>query len=271
MSEIRISQRRIEELERIISDRDKAILLSLQDCRYLTTGQIKRLHFADKPTHLSGLRATNRGLVKLKGYGLITHLNRRIGGVRGGSGSLVSVLTKAGVSLLGLINTDNTPRKRTFDPSPAFLEHTLAVAETYIQFIEICKRNNLELVESELEPASWRKYVGTDGKSVYLKPDIFAVTASGDYEDCWFVEVDLATESPNVVVGQCLRYARYHKTEFGNDDTFPLVVWIVPSVTRKESLKRHIAESKDLSIKNAFVVITPDELEPLLTEGRDGK
>ena len=186
----RISCKLLVKLEERLCDRDKEILVSLLKCRYLTTGQIERLHFKENISHTAALRAANRGLAKLQGYGLIEALRRRIGGVRAGSGAYVWTLTTAGAKLLHLNGSDDLPRKRFFEPSSAFLEHTLAVSETYLQLIEICASQKLELIKAELEPVCWRRYT-EDGSSTILKPDLFSVTAAGTYEDAWFLEMDL--------------------------------------------------------------------------------
>ena len=72
-----------------LSDRDIAILKSLAKCTFMLTGQIQRLHNTDASTQTAALRATAREMKKLKEYGLVKNLDRRIGGVRGGSSSLV--------------------------------------------------------------------------------------------------------------------------------------------------------------------------------------
>jgi hypothetical protein len=123
----------------------------------------------------------------------------------------------------------------------------------------------MELADIELEPVCWRGYA-EDGKNNILKPDMFAVTVLDKYEYFWFIEMDLATESPCTVVDKCKRYACYHTTgkaqkQYG---VFPMVVWLVPSAARKASLQKHISESRDLPFKEMFSVITPDELEGLL-------
>jgi len=265
----RISKRQLETLDRKLSDRDKAILRSLQSCKYLTTIQIKRLHFTDNATPKAAHLAANRGLSKLQDYGLISALNRRIGGAQYGSSSYIWLLSEVGDRLLNLNRTEHAPRKRFFEPSSAFLLHTLAVSEIYLQTIEICERHDLKLVKTELEPNCWRNYTGEDGKPTTLRPDMFAVTSNEEYENNWFIEMDLDTESPCVVLEKCQRYVYYYKTgtEQKKTGVFPLVVWVVPSVARKESLQRNIARSRELKIKNAFLVITPDELEGLIQKG----
>jgi hypothetical protein len=269
MSVTRISKKQLEHLQQTIGQRDKDVLRSLRKCRYMTTGQLQRLHFIDALSQRAALRAANRALAKLRDCGLITALPRRIGGARAGSGAYVWTLAEAGAKLLDMESYSSHPRKRFFDPSPVFLEHTLAVAETYLQLTDVCNRCGLELLKAEPEPDCWRVYKDERGKPTALKPDLFAVTATKDFEDHWFIEVDLATEAPSKVLAKCQRYAQYYRSgaEQKHSGVFPLVVWIVPSTSREASLQRYLADCKELKPKNIFTVLTPDELAGLIQKG----
>jgi hypothetical protein len=266
----RISQRRLEELSPTLSERDKSVLLSVRQCRYLTTKQIRRLYFTEASSVTAGLKATNRTLNKLKSLALVGSLPRRVGGVRAGSGSLVWHLTEAGERLLRLDGTKTHPRRRFFEPSPHFLAHTLAVTECRIRLTEICGGGDLRLVNVETEPGCWRSY-NNKGKVTVLRPDLFAVTICGEYEDRWFMEIDMNTEAPVRVVEKCRRYLDYYRSgiEQKRHEVFPLAVFIVPDAARKERVIAHIRDA----FKNPpriFAVITPDELEPLIRRGADG-
>ena len=265
-----ITKQRLEELEGILSDRDKAILRSLQILRYLTTGQIRRLHYTDNANPAAGHRMANWGTAKLHGCGLIKMLERRIGGVRGGSSSYVWTLAEAGVKLLRLTDADCAVRKRNYEPSLNFVKHALEVSEIYIRLKETCKRYQPELIQAQPEPACWRSYTGADGKPATMKPDLFAVTVNGGYEDRWFIEVDMDTESPCVVLKKCLRYIRYCKSGAEQKETgvFPLVLWVAPTIKRAESLRRHIADCRELTPaeKTIFSVIHKDNFEAVIRE-----
>ena len=267
----KISEKQIKELQSNMSKRDHQVLDAIRRCRYLTTWQVKRLHFVDSVTPTAGLRAANRCLRRLKGLGLIGTLKRRIGGVRAGSGSYVWYLEAAGERFICL--TDNTvkPRKRCFEPSPRFLSHTLAVAECFVQMNEICREDELKLMTVELEPECWREY-SVAGKIVTLKPDLSAVTVCGNYEDRWFFEMDLNTEAPIKVIEKCQRYHQYYRCglEQKQYGVFPLTAWIVPDESRKDTLISHI-KAEFSSQVNIFVVITPDELPILIRQYLDGK
>jgi len=258
-----ITQRRLERYDTDLPKRDLILLCDLEDCRYLTTGQIARLRFEDDHANPdAALRAANRMVNRLKDQGLITALDRRVGGVRGGSKGLIWSLTPSGYKMLHLNNGEaDKPRHRRFEPSPQFAKHTLAIAEAYIQLSHI---PGITLTTAEFEPACWRSYYGT-----MLRPDLFAVTSDGEYEDYWFIELDLDTEAPSRVIAKCRLYEIYYGTgqEQSRHGLFPKVVWITVSEKRQNSLQGQIAESKELKRKSLFTVIRPDELDALIRKG----
>jgi hypothetical protein len=257
----RITQKRLEQYALELLPRDLSILLDLEDCRYLTTSQISRLRFeTDHANPDASLRAANRAVTRLKKLGLITALDRRVGGVRGGSGGLIWSLTAAGTKLVNL-NGEGQPRRRNFEPSPQFTEHTLAIAEVYIQLLHL---TGVALARAEFEPFCWRDYTNST-----LKPDLFVITSDGEYEDYWFFEVDLATETPQRIVAKCLQYQDYYLAgeEQRKHGLFPKVVWMVRDDKRRKSIQSHITQSKELQHKNLLAVVLPDELETLIRKG----
>lgn len=267
----RISRQRLEEISENLSERDYQVIVSIQHYRYLLTSQLQRLHFTDAATPTAALRAASRSLKKLRELGLINHLARRIGGVRAGSGGMVWHLTHAGERLIYLRTQVLTPTKRFFEPSPYFLSHTLAVADVAVSLTELCRgQRTPKLTAIQPEPECWRTY-SEYGTVLALKPDLFAITVSGQYEDRWFIEVDLDTESPAKIIGKCEKYHKYYCTglEQQEAEVFPLTVWIVPTAERKEKLMTHIRAAFDKQPR-LFTVITKDELEHLIRNGGDG-
>ena len=265
----RVSKRQLVEISSRLSGRDLEVLHSVQRHRYLLSTQVQRLHFTEATTSTAALRATNRNLKKLKELGLIDSLARRIGGVRAGSSGLVVHITHAGERLLRLHDHRAYPARHSFDPSPYFLAHTLAVAEVSIQLMEICREHTLELNALELEPECWRSYSGY-GTMLSLKPDLYAKITSSEFEDCYFFEIDLATESPSKVAEKCKKYHEYYRSNIEQQESgvFPITVWIVPDDARKKSLLLHIREEFKGQPK-LFAVITSSELETLISFGGD--
>jgi len=265
----RISRKQLVEIDSRLGERDRGLLAAVQKYRYLMTGQIQRLLFTDAANSTAGLRAASRNLKKLCEFGLVDSLSRRIGGVRAGSGSLIWYITHAGERLLRLNNSAAHPIRRQFEPSTFFLAHTLAVAETAIQLIEISREHELQIMALQLEPECWRVYSNA-GASCSLKPDLYAATMSEEYEDRYFIEVDLDTESPAKIIEKCQKYHAYYRSGLEQEESemFPLTVWIVPNLTRKEKLIRQLREAFDKQAK-LFAVITCEELEHLILEGGD--
>ena len=266
----RLSHKRLLELDMALGERDKEVLLAIQRHRYLLTGQVQRLIFTDASTATAALRAASRCLKKLREFGLICALSRRIGGVRAGSGSLVWYLSHAGERLLRLRDHKPAPVRRFFEPSPYFLAHTLAVSEISIQLTELCREQSMTLSSLQPEPECWRSY-SEHGTHLSLKPDLYAVTVSGEYEDRWFFEVDLDTESPAKVIEKCRRYHRYYRTglEQKASGVFPLTVWVVPDEGRRDRLAAAIRTAFDKQPR-LFAVITSDELVRLIRYGGEG-
>ncbi|NBK77447.1 hypothetical protein D5272_02310 [bacterium D16-76] len=267
----RLSRQQLEETAAALSERDRGILTAVQRYRYLLTGQIQRLYFYTAATPTAAHRAAARSLKRLRGLGLVDHLARRIGGVRAGSGGLVWHLTHAGERLLRLHEQTTRPMRRFFEASPYFLAHSLAVAEVAVHLTEICReQHGMKLTSLQPEPECWRTY-SEYGSMLSLKPDLFAITMSGQYEDRWFIEVDLATESPSKVVDKCERYHKYYRSGLEQQEAgvFPLTIWIVPTVERKEKLIKHIREAFDKQPR-LFTVITKDELWALVCQGGEG-
>lgn len=250
---------------------DRQILTAIQRYRYLLTGQLQRLYFTEAATPSAAHRAATRTLKRLRELGLIEHLTRRIGGVRAGSAGLVWHITHAGERLIYLENHTLTPTKRFFEPSPYFLSHSLAVAEVAVSLTELCREyQTMKLTTLQPEPECWRTF-SEYGAIQSLKPDLFAITVSGQYEDRWFIEVDLATESPSKIVSKCERYHKYYRSglEQQEAEVFPLTVWIVPTTERKQQLITYIKDAFDKQPK-LFAIITKDELEHLVCYGGEG-
>ena len=262
------TRQRLLELEQNLSDRDRRILKSLRDCRYLTTLQIARLYCCQSVNRRAAVRAANRCLAKLRDYELIRALDRRIGGVRAGSGSFVWTLTPGGFRLQQLRSADSPQRKHFREPSLHFLTHTLVISEAWLQLSEICARHDMTLARGQFEPDCWRWYAGKGGKQLVLKPDLYAITKGAGYEDCWFLEIDCDTETVALVIDKCDRYLDYLRTgaEQKQSGVFPYVVWIVPDQKRKDSVKRHIRSQYPRG-PDIFITILPDELECLVTGG----
>jgi hypothetical protein len=259
----RVSRSQAGRLARSLSDRDRAVLATVQAHRFVTTRQIERFHFAAHGNQQAAARICRRVLSRLHELRVLEHLERRIGGVRAGSASYVWRVGLLGDRLLRL-DTADQPRARRKEPSLRWLEHCLMVAETHLTLRDLAAEGQIELLHVQTEPRCWRPI---DGSSL-LKPDLAAVTASGDYEDHWFIEVDRATESLPTLLGKCAGYEQYRRSgrEQQARGVFPLVVWIVPDEARVAQLGRAIAASRQLDA-SLYRICTPASLADLITGG----
>lgn len=230
----RTTAARLVRLAAGLGERDRAVLESVARLRLVCTRQLERLHFIAS-TPLADARSCRRTLARLAEQGLVVRLDRRVGGVRAGSAGYLWSLGVAGQHLL----TRSGPAggrqlRRPWTPSAPFVAHRLATSELYVRLVEGMRAGSGELVRYHAEPDCWRRFTGPGGEAATVKPDAYAVTASGDYEHAWFIEVDLATESPQVLGRKCRSYLAYWRSgrEQAVRGVFPLVVFVVP--TRRE-------------------------------------
>ena len=261
----RLSRLQLGALKEKLSERDLLSLQAIQKYRFINSGQIQELYYTNGSTQAANVRATNKAMKKLRGYGLIKPLERRIGGVRAGSSALVWHLTEPGERLLNLEGPKDRPRKRFEEPSQAFLAHTLAVTE-YAKQLTVFGREqpSLTIVALEPEPACWRTY-RADGKTQYLKPDLYVVLSDENYEYQFYFEIDLGTEPMTKLKKKCQTYLDYYYS--GEDQKrlglMPLVVWVVPDEARRQKLTALIAEcapNNGQIFKTILTGTTPEEL-----------
>ncbi|RFS84152.1 hypothetical protein D0T12_18520 [Actinomadura spongiicola] len=250
-----------------LSERDLAVLRSLSELRLLTTALLRRLHFTPErhATEAAAAVAAMRVLSRLKARGLVARLRRRIGGVRAGSSGIVWQLGATGERLLRVLHGE--PKRRRFvEPSAVFVEHTLAVATAAVCVRELDRQGVVELVTLETEPACWRAFLAPHGARSWLKPDLFVITANGEFEDHWFIEVDRATEHPGTVLRKASVYQRYaatgaHQATYG---VFPVVLWVVPCEQRQEVIAAALKDAKGVP-RDLFRVITEEKFRDTIT------
>ncbi|MFJ8489440.1 replication-relaxation family protein [Streptomyces sp. NPDC094038] len=271
----------ISSLLEALSERDLTILESLRTHRALTTVLIRRLHFPIggesreagsgkmHATEMAAAVATIRVLTRLESRRLITRLHRRIGGVRAGSTGIVWQLGAGGERLLRARHGDPA-RRRYREPSPSFIAHTLAAADLAIHLYELGRRGKIELLQLEAEPECWRTFLSAYGARQWLKPDLFAITAGGDFEHHWFIEADNATEHTPVIVRKALQYQRYANTDIHQQEhgLFPAVVWVVPNSKRQTAIQTALEGEQQLRnfvTAGVFHVVTAEQFSALVS------
>jgi hypothetical protein len=248
-----------------LSERDWAVLRDVAGHRFLTTKHVERLHFTHHTTATSAARTCRQVLQRLRQLRVLHSLDRRVGGIRAGSASYVWTTGPVGRRLLDSVDNSGRARRHQ-EPSERFLQHALAIADVHLALVEADRRRELELLRVELEPACWRPYTAAAGNRAVLQPDLAITTGAGEFEDAWFLEVDLGNEHLPTLLRKCELYQTYRLTgieqeRFGG---FPLVVWLLSSQHRVDQFQA--ASDRSRVVDDSLLrIITPAELLPLIT------
>ena len=215
--------------------------MTLKTFRLATVLQLQAIHFAGHASDVTARRLTRTVLTRLREQGLVERLQRRIGGLRGGSAGHVYQLAPLGHRLLG-----NPTRKRSNEPSLHHIEHTLAITEVAAGLHAWQHRGGGEIEALEAEPTCWR----SDPNSLLatLKPDLYAQLSDVSYELRWFIEVDLGTESSRVLARKLRTYTAYWQSRIEQDahGVFPAVIWLASDERRAAFIERTITDTKDI-------------------------
>lgn len=254
------------------TDKDIQILYFLNQARLATTSQLARLFYTDSDKPETAVRRANFTTQRLLKEGLVSHLKRRIGGVRKGSASYVWQITFQGLKLLKSQDDSISLRyKNQYEPSQGHVEHTLAITEIFVETLETVRNSNqLTLETFSFEPNSWRSYQKLSGVGMTLKPDAYLELINHEYEDHYFLEIDRSTESLSRIVNTCKKYIEYYRSgvEQRQHGVFPFVLWIVPDDKRKLAISKAI--QKELyNFWELFTVITLDDYQSYIQGGLD--
>jgi hypothetical protein len=257
MAASRIGFIQLRQLRTTLSDRDLAILRQVGELKLMTARQIEAVHFGPE-RHASAVTATRtcaRVLHRLASQRLLLRLDRRVGGLRGGSMSYCYALAPVGQRIIEV----GGPRRRFHEPSVAFLDHTLAIGQLVVDLTLAAGEGQCDLLAVEPEPRCWRPFSGMGGRQV-LRPDLFVSLGVQQYECRYFVEVDRGQEHAPQLVSKCRLYDTYYRTgiEQVAHDVFPRVLWVVPDERRVGQLEKAINGSQELT-KALFSVALESE------------
>lgn len=242
MSGLRATWAAVERLAIRLSERDWTIIRSLADCRVLTGDQLSRLHFVELSDHTKQ-RVRRRVLERLNSWQVVSRLDRVIGGVRAGSTGWVYTLGVAGQRLMRLEadQHDNRRIRSPWTPGAMFLQHSLDIAEIYVQLHEAARNTDFEVTSFDTEPTSW----WPDGLGGFLKPDAHLVLSTNRFDELIWLEVDRGTESLPTLKRQLTGYVNFaQRGQLGPSGVMPHVVISTPNERRAESTKA-IAEYLD--------------------------
>jgi hypothetical protein len=268
MTHDRTGSDRLNKILLNLAPQDNAVLARLMEHRYLQTLQLSRFEFSDRPTNLASLRAAHRVLKRLRQHGLVVMLERTIGGPSRGSTAATWTLTNTGVRLAAIAAGEAVPRRRLSDPSLIFLRHELAVADLHLALDESSSTSGAMITSLQVEPESWRRYLGPLGSITTLKPDLAAAIETTRYDSSYFFEVDRATEPPQRIVAKCLQYQEYYRARSTTDGVLPLIVWVVPTDERRQQLFRHLTVARGIDRRLFRITLLP-EIPALVNDNDD--
>jgi len=261
-----ITTGRVNQLERTLSERDRAIIETLDALRVATTAQLRRLHFTAL-TDASAARQAPKTLRRLETYGVLTVLPRTVGGARAGSSATVWALDVAGQRFASEAGPAGGVRtRRPWVPSLPFVAHRLSVSELYVSLTEAARAGASEVLSFEAEPQSWRRFTGPHGTAAYVKPDAAVRLAVGEFERGAFVEIDRATEARPTLTRKCTAYRRYWEAgrEQARFGYFPRVVFAVPTEARKAAVAEVFTAQPEEAWELFRVVLARDLTSVLL-------
>lgn len=221
-----------------MNDHEWAVLRDVAATRLATATQLQTLNALRIDMDVRRFR---RLLKRLHEQDVLFRLERTVGGKKFGSAAFVYGVGVVGQRLLGM-----QPR-RPWTPRPSWLAHALQTTSLYVQLRTAEHSRQLTLTRFEAEPECWRNYRGPGGGTIDIKPDAYVEVEVGDYLDRYFVEVDMATESPTTLRNKADAYAAYRLS--GHEQTrtgaFPLVLWLVPDDHRRLVVQKVIARQAD--------------------------
>ena len=245
---------RLQHLGSMLSAEDISLLLTLMTVRVATGLQLQRLHHGAADDSAAKQRRV-RQITRLMRLGLIARLERRIGGLEGGSLSTVYALDVAGQRVLNLEGRRRPPRT----PSTPMIRHTVACTELYVRLVEADRRGVGELLDFDTEPRCWRRVISPGGHTGTLKPDADVTVGVADDELHWFIELDLDSESTPRITTKAQAYIDYFRTgaEQAHRGVTPMVLWIVPTTRRAAAIK--LAVSRLAPEQRAFFSVAVDD------------
>jgi len=253
----RVTWAEVERLAARLSARDWRLVGDLARVRVATGSQLTRLQFHDL-SPLTRDRVRRRVLTRLNNWHVVTMLERAVGGVRAGSAGAVYALGTAGqrLSQLAAANSLSMSRvRRPWTPSALFLNHSLAVAELYVQLIERTRSASFTVSHFEAEPMCW----WPNGLGGFVKPDAFLVLSSNKYDELAWLEVDRGTESLPTVKRKLNEYLDFvARGQLGPRDVQPYVVVTTPDTKRRDALRQLVASLPHVP-EELFTVVRHDE------------
>jgi hypothetical protein len=240
----------VGQLAEWLSERDWAIVETVNALRLISGHQLERLCFASVKEGRSRTVTRSRVLARLVRARVLVPVGRRVGGSGRGSSVQAFALDSAGQRLLverGFIAAERIRVRRPGAPGERFVRHTLMVSELYADLVETARSEpDVTVARFAAEPGCW----WPDGQGGRLKPDAHVVLARPGVRDSWWIEIDRATESLPTIRAKLAAYRDFRRRgEQGPDGPMPWVLVSTISEARREAiaaLVRQVPEAGEL-------------------------
>lgn len=233
--------------------------------RVLTGAHLDRLLASPDTTQQTTARVRRRIMTRLHTLGLVMTLHRTIGGARAGSAGHIYTLTPTGHRFLAILTGQPHPPRprRSTTPGALFLAHTLAISDIYVTLHETARSHNFHVSTFTTEPTCWQPTAGGD----YLKPDAYCVLTTATHRDCWWLEIDQATESLPRIRTKCRAYLDYlTHAGVGPDGVPPRVLFTTPGTPRTNAIGKIITKLSTQDNDLIRVTTRTDAPKFLITE-----
>jgi hypothetical protein len=267
----RVTAHQLQEIAGRLTDQDWQVLAFLSTSRLASGRQlVQGLWDADRQSAPSQARIARRVLKRLADWRVLDPLpGRTVGGLHGGSDTLIYGVGTAGVRLVA---RRGQHQKRLGTPGARYVTHTLACTQLVVDLNVLASRGELDVIEVQQEPACWRTFLGAMGARLILKPDLYVRVAlpGSIYESRWMVEVDMATEASTTIASKAGRYLAHYRagSEQREHGVYPRVLWAVPDARRAGQIES-VLDRLPAEAGRLFAVCLQDEVSwRLIAEAR---
>ncbi len=263
----RITADQLQQIASHLSNQDLQALNFVAASRLASGKQLVRgVWMADRDTEPSQARIARRALKRLSDWRVLDPLSgRSVGGVHGGSETIVYGVGAAGIRLLAMRGQQQS---RLGTPGARYVAHTLAATQVVVDLRTAAARGELDAIEVQQEPRCWRTFLAGLGARLTCKPDLFLrVAAPGSaYESHWMIEVDMATEASGTIRSKARRHLAYFRS--ASESVKPRVLWAVPDQRRAEQITTTLG-TLPTDARRLFSVCTQDQVIPhVISEAR---
>lgn len=236
-----------------LTEREFAVLETIDRLGMVTASQIERLHFYDFKKEESAVRVRQRTLRRFVDERLAFSVLRSKGGTDQWSGQPTYALDRVGEQLMrqrqGISGTYRPSRLSL--PSLQLVDHMLDISELYVRLVEASRTELFRIPVFATEPASW--WQASDKQQ--MKPDAYAQLSAHGFADHWWIECDRGTESIPVVVTQLDAYIKFRRSgQKGPYEVSPNVLLTVPDDKRATKLRTALEGTRN--VPKGLITIT---------------